>query len=126
MNTPRTDEIEAKWAGGVSIKRLRDLSRQLELENAKLLAEIGPLREIVGVRCDAESTPADITNWLNLVSHADSAKRLKKQLADCQADRNRLYSQLNTLLAHIHAGSVPEYVVFDIKNPTRTPNTGHT
>ncbi len=60
--------------------KAQDEVAKLRAEVERLKTEIGPLREIVGVRCDAESCPSDITNWMNLVSHADAAKRYKAAL----------------------------------------------
>ena len=73
-----------------AVAKMEGLAEQVR----RLQAEIGPLREAVGVRADATSAPTDIAHWSKLMAQADrvavaeGAVAILRRALGCFASRN--------------------------------------
>jgi uncharacterized small protein (DUF1192 family) len=90
----KAKQVAASQNADANLERIMQLRAEME----RLKAELAPLREIVGVRCDAESCPSDITNWMNLVSHADAAKVLKAEVERLKGDQKIYNADFHAML----------------------------
>lgn len=78
------------WAACERIDELEQERASLRAEVERLKAELGPLRELVGVDARAASAVSDITHWTWMMDKADKADSLTARVGELERHLNNV------------------------------------